>query len=121
MKSTLVFISLLMAGSICLANETALSTSTQAAPKSAKKEKKQKAANYFNQSAKDVSKLVKHSLFQKYPDYIIENIRMGEIAGSQAYFVRLEKPFSADSKGMCFTFLGTSEEKVKPHECERAE
>ncbi|WP_413290774.1 hypothetical protein [Bdellovibrio sp. HCB337] len=98
---------------------------SQAAALAAKNgnQKKQSSANhdYFSEASKDFKSLLSNPVFKDYPGYTIDNIRQGEIGESQAYFVRLVKPFSSNNEGVCFSFLGVTEIQGKPHSCEKAE
>ena len=85
------------------------------------KRKSSSEYSYFADAKSDVTKVLSHSIFNSYTEYTIDNIRQGEIGEAQAYFVRLVKPFSADSLGMCFTFLGNSTLEGKPHACTQTE
>lgn len=96
MKKKIVLIALFFAHA-CFANDQSLSQK-QAATK--------KVESYFTASVADIQKILSNKVFEKYSDYTIESIRQGELGESQAYFIRLIKPF--DSKpGICFDFIGT--------------
>lgn len=100
MKSALVFSSL-------VALSMSFSSRGEAKP----------APSYFSESAKSIGQVLKHKAFRDYADYLVESYREGEIGESQAFFVRLVKPFATDQTGVCFVFLGPDKLQGQPHGC----
>ena len=79
------------------------------------------SVNYFSDSSQNIKKILQHKVFEKYSDHIVENIRQGEIGESQAFFIRLVKPFSASNEGLCFVFLDVDKLQDPPRKCQNAE
>lgn len=79
------------------------------------------AESYFNNSKKDIAEVLSNSIFERYMDHTVVSLRQGEIGEAQAYFVRLEKPFSSTGDGVCINFRGTKEIVGEPHACDKAE
>ena len=115
MKKTFLTILLLVSFNFAFSKTSLITKNVQ------KKRTPSADINYFADASADLQKLLAHHVFKSYAEYTIDNVRQGEIGESQAYFVRLEKPFSATSEGMCFVFLGTQDLQDKPHKCNKAE
>lgn len=77
--------------------------------------------SYIGQSRERLNHLLTHPIFQTYENFIVDTIREGEIGESQAYFIRLVKPFDGSNEGYCFTFLGASKLREKPRACAKPE
>ena len=77
--------------------------------------------NYLAESKRNIGQVLSHPILNQYPDYLVENFREGEFGESQAFFVRLAKPFSDSDAGICIVFLDFRTVASAPHNCEAAE
>lgn len=73
------------------------------------------AAPYLPAATKDLTEILNNPVFERYGAFTIGHIRQGELGQSQAYFVRLVKPFSVTEKGVCIEFVNSGSWVVKGH------
>ena len=120
MNSFCIAIVTIMVGSTSFAKAPSVPTKTaKAVVKSA--QKRAIANVYFQEAKAQIAEVLSQPVFENYKEYTIDNIRQGEIGETQAFFVRLVKPLSDSSGGVCLVFLGSSQLQSAPHDCSAAE